>query len=391
MKKARWLLFYIPALILVSLFFKNPRQTSFFALAQNTEEKLQILQNQIIEYQAQIEKLKSQANTLANQIAQYDAQIGITSLKISETEEKIALLKGRIDQLEGSLERLTSAFSSRAAETYKMARSNDPLLLLFSSPHLGGALSRFHYLQKIQEADRELLVRLQTTQDTYKEEKEDQESLQRQLAQEKANLDSQKSAKANLLLVTKNDEKKYQQLLARAREEFEAIQAIIAGRGQETEAGKVSQGQKIASIIQGPSCNSSGAHLHFIVSQAGNAKNPFDYLKGGVDYENCSGGSCGSGGDSFDPKGSWDWPISPKISFNQGYGETWAVRNSWVGRIYRSHNGIDINSPSPEVKAVKSGTLYRGSYSGQGGCSLRYVRVDHDDSDLDTFYLHINY
>ena len=24
-----------------------------------------------------------------------------------------------------------------------------------------------------------------------------------------------------------------------------------------------------------------------------------------------------------------DWPISPAIEFNQGYGETWSVRNTW--------------------------------------------------------------
>ena len=53
-----------------------------------------------------------------------------------------------------------------------------------------------------------------------------------------------------------------------------------------------------------------------------------------------------------------------------------------------------VNSPVPtssssEVKAVKGGTLYRGSYG--VGCQLRYVRVAHDDSDLETYYLHVNY
>ena len=191
---------------------------------------------------------------------------------------------------------------------------------------------------------------------------------------------------------TRNDEKKYQQLLSAARAEFEAIQAIIAGKGQEEEVGKVSQGQRIASIIQGPSCNSSGGHLHFIVSQSGNTQNPFSQLKN-IDFENCSGSSCGSSdGDPFNPSGSWDWPINPKVKFTQGYGSTWAVRNTWVGRVYSFHNGIDIDSgSSPEIRAVRAGTLYQGSYSGSSGCRLRYVRIDHDDSDLETFYLHINY
>ena len=63
-----------------------------------------------------------------------------------------------------------------------------------------------------------------------------------------------------------------------------------------------------------------------------------------------------------------------------------------MGRIYQSHNGIDINNEaSNDVKAVKSGTLYRGSYTGYNGCNLRYVRVQHDEGGLDTYYLHINY
>jgi murein DD-endopeptidase MepM/ murein hydrolase activator NlpD len=129
------------------------------------------------------------------------------------------------------------------------------------------------------------------------------------------------------------------------------------------------------------------------VAQNGNTFNPFSYLASGVGFENCSGSSCGSSdGDIFNPSGSWSWPITPSIKFTQGYGVTWAVRNTWVGRIYSSHNGIDINNETnSEVKAVKGGTLYRGSYGGSGGCRLRYVRVHHDDGGLDTYYLHINY
>ena len=66
-----------------------------------------------------------------------------------------------------------------------------------------------------------------------------------------------------------------------------------------------------------------------------------------------------------------------------------------AGNPYQISTAQDLqdmnNDLSLDVKAVRSGTLYRGSYSGSGSCQLRYVRVDHDDSDLDTLYLHINY
>lgn len=360
--------------------------------AASEDDRLQQLNIQIEEYQSEIDRLKNQANTLSNQIAQFNAQIRLTTLEIEKIEEQILLLSGRIDLLESSVESLFEAFSSRAVETYKMTRLGDPFILLVSASDLSGVLSRYHYLQKIQVADRNLLVRLQNAQAVYEEEKTTQEELQADLEREKLELDRQKSAKAYLLQATKSDEERYQQLLAQARAEFEAIQAIIAGRGDESEAGTVNEGQRIASIIQGASCNSDGSHVHFIVSQGGTTHNPFSYLRSDIDYENCSGSSCGSGDtDPFEPSGSWIWPVNPKIEFTQGYGSTWAIRNTWVGRIYNFHNGIDINGSNSEVKAVKGGTLYQGSYTGYAGCNLRYVRVDHDNSDLETFYLHINY
>lgn len=363
-------------------------------LAQNVDQqRIEKLSKEISQYEQQLQQLKSQASTLSNQIAQFDAQIKLTGLKIDQTEEKILLLGGRIGQLQTSLQSLSKAFVSRVVYSYKISRLHEPLLMLVTSPNLTSAFSNYQYLKRIEESDRELLVRLQDAQVTYQEQKQVQEDLQKQLEDQKKVLGAQKLAKNNLLLQTKNDEKKYQALLASAKAEFEAIQAIISGKGQETSVGHINQGDKIASIIEGPSCNSSGEHLHFIVSQGSAVQNPFGYLKPSVSFENCSGSSCGSSdGDAFNPSGNWDWPISAVIKFYQGFGSTWATRNTWVGRIYNFHNGIDIKSTSNlEVHSVKSGTLFRGSYSGISGCRLRYVRVDHDDSDLNTYYLHINY
>jgi peptidoglycan hydrolase CwlO-like protein len=365
----------------------------FAVQAETDQERLDRLGKQIEAYQNEVKRLQSQSTTLANQIAQFDTQIKLTELKISQTEDKIDQLAGRIDQLELSLTSLTNAFEERALLTYKMSRFSTPYFLLISSSDLSSAVSNMHYLKIIQDADRNLLDRLENAQVTYMEEKDAQEELQDELEGQKKNLDSQKSGKAYLLAQTKNDEKKYQQLLASSRSEFEAIQAIVAGRGSEEEAGAVAQGAKIASVIQGPSCNSSGSHVHFIVARSGTTLNPFEHLKSGVGFENCSGSSCGSSdGDPFNPTGAWEWPIASSVKYTQGYGSTWATRNTWVGRIYQFHNGIDINSTtSPDIKAVRAGKLYRGSYTGVNGCRLRYVRLDHDDTDLETFYLHINY
>jgi len=379
----------ILAVVAVVVMFSLAKVTT----AESDTDKLDELGKKIEEYSQQITRLQGEASTLSNQIAQFNAQINLAELRIAQTESQINLLGGRIDQLEVSLESLDEAFSSRVEQMYKMTRLDDtaPVVML-SSSNISEAVSTYYYLQKIQEADKILLGRLTDARDTYTDQKVELEDLQEVLTTQKAELDSQKTAKASLLAVTRNDEARYQELLSQAKEEYQAIQAIIAGSGDEEEVGHVNTGEKIASVIQGASCNSSGGHLHFIVTQGNDVRNPFDFLNNNISAQNCSGPGACNPGDPFNPGGSWEWPLNSPIKYSQGYGATWAVYNTWVGRIYNFHNGIDINNSSnPTVKAVQPGTLYRGSFSGSGGCRLRYVRVDHDDSDIDTYYLHINY
>ena len=353
------------------------------AIADEQSDKLQKLNDEISQYEKEVEKLRDQANTLSNQIAQFDAQINITTLKISQTEEKISSLGDRIDRLEVSLQSLSSAFSSRAAETYKRSKVSEPVYMIISANDMSDAVSTFHYLQKVQEADRSLLVRLQKAQGTYKTEKLDQEDLQDELEEQKSALGAQKTAKAELLQVTRNDEKRYQQLLAKARAELDAIQAIIAGKGKETEVGHIDQGSRIASVIPGSSACSSGGHLHFEVVKDSSHQNPTNFLSNkGVEWDNAPDSP-------FSFNGSWQWPVNDPVRITQGYGMTFYASTL---RYYGGapHTGIDmVNQSDYSVKAVKPGTMYRGSIACGGG-TLRYVHVEHEDG-YSTYYLHVNY
>lgn len=212
----------------------------------------------IKQYSDQITKLQGQSNTLKNQIAQFDTQIKLTTLKISQTQEQILLLGGRIDQLGESLDSLTVAFSGRAVETYKLSRFENNFAFLLSASDISDAVSRFHYLQKIQEEDRSLLNKLQEAQTNYQGQKQDQETLQTQLKNQQANLNSQKIAKNNLLSITKNDESKYQLLLSQAKAQLTAFRSFITRQGG-------------ASILSNQTkCDSWGCYYNQRDSQWGN-------------------------------------------------------------------------------------------------------------------------
>jgi len=355
---------------------------------------------QIEEYQKKLTDLRQQKSSLSSQIQYMDTQIYLTTLqtqeterKIIETEKEITLLDSRIIGLDTSLDYLSKLLLNRVVKAYKNNQISIFDLIL-NGNNVDDAMNKIKYFKTTELNNQKIMIQVQEAKLNFEEQKTLRENkkaeldaLKITLAAQKANLIGQQQSKRRLLADTQNDEKIYQSLLAKTQAEYAAIQGIIAGAGTETKIRDVTKGETIASIIPGASCNSSAGHLHFIVEEGGSVNNPFNYLKS-VEFNNCSGSSCGSGdGDSFNPSGSWDWPISPLITMYQGFGQTWAVRNSWVGQIYSSHNGLDIVGSSSNVVAVADGALYRGSYA--IGCTLPYMKLIHKDSNIKTYYLHV--
>lgn len=374
-------------IILILLLFLYAKTTH----AKTPEE----LQAEADGYTTQIAKLEKEKDTLSNQIKILDSQINLAALKINQTENNITSLETDIQKLavdigklDINLNQLTSVFIEQINQNYKMQKQGPPIasILFFD---FNNYLSQLRYVTAFQKNSQETIIKLETTRtdfDTQKTQKEikqtELEDLKNKLSSQKITLDTQKANKKSLLEITNNSESNYQKLLANVRAELAAIEGILAGKGEEIKVGGINAGDRIATVISGSSCNSSGTHLHFMVQKNGTVQNPFNYLKS-TDYNN------DSGGDPFNPTGSWNWPLNPKIDFNQGYGSTWSIKNTWVKRIYSFHNGIDIGSEDLSVHATHKGTLYRGSM--KSGCILKYVRVEDTDTKTETYYLHINY
>lgn len=349
-------------------------------------------QKLIEEYEKKLVDVRTQKNTLSSQISLMDTQINLTAIRIRDTEyaiekteEEILDLNDKIEGLDSSLDRLGKVLLGKIVEGYKR-REPAFFNIFLDADNASVLMNRYKYAKITEENDRKLMFQVQQAKLNFEDQKEQREAkkieldnLRQQLSAQRVDLANQKSAKQNLLSITQSDERTYQNLLAKAKAEFAAIQGIISGAGTETLLREVGKGETIASIISGASCNSSGSHLHFIIKEGGNVIDPFNKLKS-VDNVN------ESNGDAFNPSGSWDWPISPTIYLHQGYGNTWFVRTyGW----YSFHNGIDITGSSSSVVSVADGTLYRGSFSGFNGCALPYAKVIHKEGGIETFYLHV--
>jgi septal ring factor EnvC (AmiA/AmiB activator) len=322
-----------------------------------------------------------------------NSQIRLTTLKINETQTKITQLGKEIDslsakigRLDESLDYLSKILLEKIVQTYKRGYIPD-FYLLFSSSGFADFLSRAKYLGIVQAHDKTLMYQMQETKNNYaqqrelrEEKKKEQEQLKLRLESQKLTLAQQIKDKQTLLEVTRNDERRYQDLLASARAEQQALEGAMAQALALLKNGSpVEEGAQIALMGNSgaPYC-STGTHLHFEIRKNDVPQNPANFLKNtDVAYDSGPVGRMTFTGD-------WNWPVnSPKIT--QEYGMSYWARLGW----YNSgpHTGIDMTSSSSVIKAPRKGTLYKGATSCRG-VGMNYVAIDHGDG-LISWYWHV--
>lgn len=361
--------------------------------APQKNEEFAELEKTIKELTAKISDVQKEKQSLSSTIKFLDAKISLNEKEIEKTQFEIRMLQAqvndlgqRIEGLELSLHDLSSTLIERVQNQYKRG-TGDGLARMFATTGISNLFKETKYLSQVRAHTQELLLNTEQKRQVYDQEKKSKEQAQREMVAlqsklqvQQKDLQQQKQDKNRLLAVTQNDEKTYQDQLAKTLEEYNAIQSIAAGAGNETEVRDVKTGDTIASIIAGASVCSTGTHLHLEVRKDGALRSPAGYLKNiDVVWRDSA----------FALTGSWDWPLNDPAIVTQGYGYTSWSRTGFYGG--QPHTGIDMVSKSSSltVKAVKDGKLYRGSVKcGRG--NLRYVRVKHDDN-VSSYYLHVNY
>lgn len=210
---------------------------------QNNDDQIKQLNDKIRDLEQKIDSLKKQENSLSSQIEVMDNQIQLTQYRINvvreqinETTSDISIAGKKIKNLEGSLNNVTKVLLSRIVATYQ-AGEIEPVRILLASSNLKEFLSRENYLKIVQEHDKELLYNTQQAKVDYANQKLLLESkkkkiiaLHSQLDEYNKELDQERNVKEELLTVTKNDEDKYQKLLAEAKEQIQAFKSFATSK-----------------------------------------------------------------------------------------------------------------------------------------------------------------
>jgi len=398
----------ILVILLALLLLVTPATRADECADKSVEEKVSCYENKIKESQGQQKTLASTIDYLNNKIALTLSEIEQKETEIKSLEEEIATLSVKIGRLDVSLGDVSELLISRVGAAYKRSLFK-PIFMLFSSSGLTDFFERNKYLQVAQLNDRKILLELQTSRDLHQEQKslkqqkqDELEALKTQLSNQKVALGGQKQEKQNLLSVTKNDESRYQQLLAVARsaQQAQALSLLFQdGKAYITYSinnlakhGQVSAGARIGTMGNSgsPGC-STGSHLHLeYLSDAkiednklkGTIVNPIDSLQNkSVQWFNDKNQmlSINIGG------GSNAWPMNDPV-ITQMFGQTpYSARYR-----YNFHTGFDmVDLDNYAIKAIRGGTLYTGTLVCNSGSSLINVAIIDHGGGIFSNYLHL--
>ncbi|MGI6278481.1 MAG: hypothetical protein ACOYJ8_01565 [Patescibacteria group bacterium] len=252
-----------------------------------SSDDLEKIQQEIKELEEKVAQTREQKQTLSSQIAQMNQQIQLATLRIAQTEtsivvleEEIASLSEKIDKLDLSLDKISQVLLRRIVATYKGSQI-DPAFYWLTTDSAEDFIRNQQYLKVAQKHDKMLMMAVEEAkqdfdrQKSLKEEKQAAlEGLRVQLKEQNIALDLQKKEKERLLEVTKNNEVRYQQLLAQAQRELTSLLSFTrtrVGIAGSTCAGEFSSGNTGWFFSQRDSrwCNSLIGHSDMTIGQVG--------------------------------------------------------------------------------------------------------------------------
>lgn len=307
------------------------------------EEEAKKYRDEIVTRQHRGKTLTQELNRIAATIKNLRGDIALTTRRMQKTELEIKELSLEIREKELSIAKLQNGLAAML-QTLAEAEEQSPLEVLTRDNFLSDFFRQIDYLSFLKKkvigslaALKTLREELQIKKANAEEKKEELDGLRLSLNDRQKIQQNVQGERNELLRLTKNQEKLYQDILRATEQKQEAMLREI----EDLE-------EKLRTLVD-PS--------------------------------------------SLPPqrKGMLLWPLEGKVS--QGYGETPFTRSRRGRHFYRFHNGIDIAVPfgtpvkaadKGKIRAVGDNDLYC-----PGGAYGKYIVIDHPNN-LATMYAHLS-
>ncbi len=336
------------------------------------QSRLKELDKKIQQYKAGVEESRKRAQTLQEELEALERNIGVVESEIGKTEEEIVATQKEIIRLNQAIENKRRELKEQEEILDESLRflyetGDTPLLeLLLASDSLNQALDQMEYISWVEKRIEETVEKIANIKadlehklSQQKDKEQELNDLKNSLIAQKNNLQFQKNRKAYLLALTKGEEAKYQEYLARAREEYKKVQAQLQRllSGNYVSQGHVKKGDIIG--FEGSTGFSTGPHLHFGVYVGSQDVDPLPYLQ----------------------SGRLAWPFPPgTFVIAQYYWGTFSHRGrGWPG-------GLDLVSyEGAPVRAAADGEIIANVRQDWG--FGHFIIIDH--GDIKTLYAHL--
>jgi septal ring factor EnvC (AmiA/AmiB activator) len=267
-------------------------------------------------------------------------ELKLANTKLSSIASELAVKQDQAERLKHSIVSRLEIFQKRAAALYRWQKSASPLVVLNGDVPFGVFLQRRRYLEAAVAFDQELLTRLD-------EESRRQESLRRELAQKKQELDDQKNSLGVAKEAIRREAEKKKILLASLRRDKEmrlrALKEMEAAAQRLEKMLEAISRRAVVRPREAPATPPAGLGLEAM-------------------------------------RGRLEWPVRGEVTAPFGKFK----HPEFAAEIFR--NGIDIDAPiGEEIKAVEKGRIiYAERFSGYG----KMVIVDHGERYF-TIYGHL--
>lgn len=355
--------------VVIAIIICTTTLMSFATTTTELENQKSDLQDKIDETSSEMAGVHSKMTNALNEVNKLNGDIAECEIKISEYELQIQNLTTSISEKEKNIEEQQKKYDEQQMQLQKrlvavyMSGNTTYLDVLLSSSSLTDFISKYYFLEKLAEADTNLITEIQNLKTQIETEKASLETSKNEVIASKANIESQKSS-IEVLLRDK------QRIVANLSAEEKNLQVQL----DEFEQDKREIQQEIARIAAAsvpkpqPSTNSSNSS-----APSAPAQNNTTSVAPAPSSQSSSGFIC---------------PLAGRNKND--------ITTGFYG--YRNHHGVDFARNSKgvvsglPVLAAKSGTVAiskalkraNGTYKSYG----EYILINHGDGTL-TLYAHM--